>query len=229
MKHYSSNRDIPREMPPSQSPVTVALRALIMLVFIIGIPLVAFNGSSLPDGAKKMLEKVSSAIASVIPAKAADALPEAPRFGANTPTPPAAPAQPLGGPSVFPAQSPTAAQPALLPAGSGAQFGQATSNVVPVDYQSPLESNNKPSVGLQTAATPFMAMQDRLRQLGATYYLLETWGNQRQFFRFYCQMAVGGNSAYTHYFEAINANPIQAMADVLAQVERWRGGGESAR
>ena len=52
-----------------------------------------------------------------------------------------------------------------------------------------------------------MAMQDRLRRLGATYYLLETWGNQRQFYRFYCQMAVGGNSSYTHYFEAINANP----------------------
>jgi len=60
-----------------------------------------------------------------------------------------------------------------------------------------------------------MAMQDRLRQLGATYYLLETWGNQRQFYRFYCQMAVGGNSSYTHYFEATNTI-------------RWSNGGRFA-
>ncbi len=74
-----------------------------------------------------------------------------------------------------------------------------------------------------------MSMQDRLRQLGASYYLLETWGNQRQFFRFYCQMAVGGNSSYTRYFEAINANPLEAMGDVLRQVEDWRGGGDRVR
>ncbi len=74
-----------------------------------------------------------------------------------------------------------------------------------------------------------MALQSRLRQLGATYYLLETWGNQRQFYRFYCQMAVGGNAGYTHYFEATNSDPLGAMADVLRQVEAWRGGGSAVR
>jgi hypothetical protein len=229
MKQYTISRDVPRQMPPSQSPVTLALRALIMLAFIVGIPLIAFNGSSLPDGAKRLLDKAWPTIASLMPSKAANSLPEAPRFGANSPAPLAASAQPLAAAPNSLAQPSPGIQPALLQVGSGADCGQATSSVVPADYQSPLEATNKPSVGLQAAANPFMAMQDRLRQLGATYYLLETWGNQRQFFRFYCQMAVGGNSAFTHYFEATNANPMQAMADVLAQVERWRGGGEAAR
>jgi hypothetical protein len=216
-------------MPPSQSPATIALRALIMLAFIIGIPLVALNGSSLPGQAKKLLDKVWPTIASFLPTKAADSLPDAPRFGANSQSRQAVSAQPSVAAPNSAAQPLAGAQPALLPAGSGTHAGQADSNVLPVDYQSPLEPNKLTSPGLQATANPFMAMQDRLRQLGATYYLLETWGNQRQFFRFYCQMAVGGNSTYTHYFEAINANPMQAMADVLAQVERWRGGGEMAR
>ena len=98
-----------------------------------------------------------------------------------------------------------------------ARIWSAGINIVPADYQTAVEPNinNKGSNSGQTGTNPFMSMQDRLRQLGASYYLLETWGNQRQFFRFYCQMAVGGNSSYTRYFEAINPNPLEAMADVL--------------
>ena len=61
--------------------------------------------------------------------------------------------------------------------------------------------------------------------MGATYYLLESWGNQRQFYRFYCKMAVGGNPNYTRYFEATQGNALQAMAQVLQQVESWRAEG----
>jgi hypothetical protein len=63
---------------------------------------------------------------------------------------------------------------------------------------------------------------DRLRELGAVYYLLETWGNDGQRFRFHCKMAIGGNPAYTRHFEAIDRDAIQAMARVLAEVETWR-------
>ena len=203
-----------------------------MLAFIVGIPLIAFNGSSLPGGAKKIVEKVWPAIASAISTKTADILPEAPRFDAKSQNPLAAAGQNLSGVSNPPGQLSANNPPNLLnrAAANGAQFGQPDSNIVPADYQSAIEpAINKGSSGLQAGTNPFMAMQDRLRQLGATYYLLETWGNQRQLFRFYCQMAVGGNSTYTHYFEAINANPMQAMADVLGQVEQWRGGGSDAR
>ena len=70
----------------------------------------------------------------------------------------------------------------------------------------------------------FSVIQDRLRQLGATYYLLESWGSQRQLYRFYCKMAIGGNPNYTRYFEATDSEPLRAMAQVLGQVESWRKG-----
>ena len=76
-----------------------------------------------------------------------------------------------------------------------------------------------------SAADPFHAIPNRLRQLGATYYLLESWGNEQKIFRFYCKMAVGGSTDYTRYFEATHSDPLQAMLQVLRQVETWREGG----
>jgi hypothetical protein len=218
-------------MQASQSSASIAFRALVMLAFVIGIPLAAFNGSSLPEGAKKLLEKAWPTIASAISTKTSNRLPAAPPYDAKSQNPLAMPSQTLGGVSNPPGQLVAYNQPSFLPqrapGDNGERLSPQASDVVPADYQSEVEpciNGNGYNKG-QTEANPFMAMQDRLRQLGATYYLLETWGNQRQFYRFYCQMAVGGNSSYTHYFEATNANPLAAMADVLRQVEAWHGGG----
>ena len=63
---------------------------------------------------------------------------------------------------------------------------------------------------------------NRLQQLGATYYVLESWGNDQQLYRFYCKMAVTESADYTHCFEATDADPHQAMQRVLRQVESWR-------
>lgn len=68
----------------------------------------------------------------------------------------------------------------------------------------------------------FDDIQLRLRELGASYYLLESWGSQRQLYRFSCKMAVGGNTDFTRYFESADADPLQAMLQVLRQVETWR-------
>jgi hypothetical protein len=227
-------------MQSSQSSATIALRALVMLAFIIAIPLAAINGSSLPERAKKLLEKVWPTIASAISTAKSNVMTEAPPYDAKSQNSLAVPSQSLGGISNPPRQLSPINQANLLPqqtlGGSGERFspGPTASNVIPADYQSVVEprANDIKNTGFNSGPTDsnsFIAMQDRLRQLGATYYLLETWGNQRQFYRFYCQMAVGGNSSYTHYFEATNSNPLTAMADVLRQVEAWRGGGEAVR
>ncbi len=69
----------------------------------------------------------------------------------------------------------------------------------------------------------FKYVQDRLRQLGATYYLLEAWGDQKREFRFYCKMAIGGNPQFTKPFWSVDGDPLKAMTQVLQQVEGWRG------
>lgn len=85
-----------------------------------------------------------------------------------------------------------------------------------------LGSLGTPSTASANPEESFSYVQDRLRQLGATYYLLESWGDQKREFRFYCRMAVSGNSQYTRSFWAIDNDPMRAMSQVLQQVETWR-------
>ncbi len=74
--------------------------------------------------------------------------------------------------------------------------------------------------------TQFRRMEQRLRELGATYYLLETWGSSGDRYRFFCKMAISGTADYNRnrIFQATAADPLHAMQDVLEQVEQWRGG-----
>jgi hypothetical protein len=69
----------------------------------------------------------------------------------------------------------------------------------------------------------FTWMESRLRDLGATYYLLEAWGGEGVF-RFHCKMAIAGNAQLNRHFEATDPDPLRAMERVLTQVETWRGG-----
>ena len=71
---------------------------------------------------------------------------------------------------------------------------------------------------------PFRDMEQRLRMLGATYYLLESWGNAGNLYRFHVKMALAGNPSYNRHFEATDADPITAMRHVLSEVEAWRNG-----
>jgi hypothetical protein len=80
------------------------------------------------------------------------------------------------------------------------------------------------SAGAEAQADPFTAMERKLREYGATYYLLETWGNQREMFRFHCKMAVGNDPNYTRHFEAIDHDALRAMNQVVNRVEAWRAG-----
>jgi hypothetical protein len=77
-----------------------------------------------------------------------------------------------------------------------------------------------------------VAIQQRLRDLGAAYYALETWGAKGRLFRFHARMALGEGSNRLQHFEAVDADPVRAMAAVLRQVEqcspprvaqRWSG------
>jgi hypothetical protein len=76
------------------------------------------------------------------------------------------------------------------------------------------------------AAQPevFREVEHRLRQLGATYYLLETWGPRNDRYRFYCKMAIAGDSGVNRCFQATDSDPLRAMQEVLHQVEAWRSG-----
>jgi hypothetical protein len=188
-----------------QSSAAVAGRALIMLACVVGIPVLAMSGTSWSEILKKLQDFRLPAI--LDPAAASTSPPVA----QLAQTPPATPIRP---------------NRSIEPAGSG---------VIPASYQVPADSHGGLSLtatpdsqagasGMSAGADSFRGIQDRLRELGATYYLLESWGDQELMYRFYCRMAVGGNPNYTHYFEATDSDPLRTMLGVLRQVETWRQG-----
>jgi hypothetical protein len=75
-----------------------------------------------------------------------------------------------------------------------------------------------------TSPERFTALTRRLREHGATYYRLETWGKQDELFRFHCEIAAGNNPAAGQRFEAADGDPLLAISRVVEQVESWRAG-----
>jgi hypothetical protein len=116
------------------------------------------------------------------------------------------------------------AEPNLVHVGAGGENPTPSrGDASPLD-----QSRGTPALAGTQAATsgsdPYTVIQDRLRQLGATYYLLESWGDQDRQYRFFCRMAIGGNAQCTRSFWSIDTDPFQAMRQVLQQVEAWRSG-----
>jgi hypothetical protein len=216
-----------------QSSVAVAGRALIMLLCVVGIPIIALSDVSWSEMLKKLqnfrcpafLEHVLASTSKTAPASLKEAPPFTPLDTKNVPldtknTPPGTP-NPLG-------QIPTTTSALPL-----------QSSIIPVSFQSPIESSPALSVDVggqkvtnlaDLGANPLNAIQERLRCLGTTYYLLESWGNQQQMYRFFCKTAIGGSADYTRCFEATHTDPLQAMLQVLRQVEAQKaeGGGRRA-
>jgi hypothetical protein len=199
-----------------RSSAAVAGRALIMLACVVGIPALALWGTSWSEMVKRVQDFRWPTVFSPASASTPGAT-DAPAASPN-----ATPLTPAGAPNlVRPLEATAPLQPPLAPAPSA---------VVPADYQesSPTSrlavcDGSENAMSTASAADPFGSIQYRLRQLGATYYLLESWGSEQQLYRFYCKMAVGGNADYTRSFEAIHADKLQAMREVLRDVEVWKG------
>ena len=170
-----------------QSSSGTAIRAMVMLACVVGIPVAALSGVSWEDIAKKFQ---GFRLPDILPAAAASTSPpaEAGRFVPDEPTPRVA--------------------------------------LSPDLRRSPIERPAAEADPSLSTDPQICDIQARLRQLGATHYvleLLEAWNRQPQAYRFYCTVAVDHVSDQTQAFEAAASDPRQAMADVLRQVERWRG------
>jgi len=107
--------------------------------------------------------------------------------------------------------------------------GEVRDADVPSAYPAPLRESSGQLPGSAPAAPleqpdRFTAMERKLREQGAVYYLLETWGNEGELYRFHCRMAIANNPNYTRHFEATDRDALKAMSQVLSRVEAWRAG-----
>lgn len=104
---------------------------------------------------------------------------------------------------------------AILPAVAGDEPASTTAGLVGAVALQPLKVQ---------ANEEFTRIQQRLRGLGATHYVLETWGPTGEAYRFQCRMAAGHDAHYSRHFEATDVEPLRAMQTVLDDVESWKSG-----
>jgi hypothetical protein len=238
--------------------VATALRALVMLICLIVVPLAAVFGTSLPDVARRLLEGHWSQS----PAVATENAEESPHY--RTDPAGATPLDRGGRPQgearsaeVLPATyqmpdpldrsveaavwqgpgSPAKDASSRLLHAAAELAGQGLSDVgagaagsakaelfgAPPGELPATELSTQPA-SPGSATDQFADAQKRLRQMGATYYLLEAWGSDAERFRFHCEMAIAGNPHHTRHFEKTDIDPMRAVARVLQEVEAWRSG-----
>lgn len=103
----------------------------------------------------------------------------------------------------------------VLPAVGDEQSSAALNSTTALVAEQPLEVQS---------IEEFTRIQQRLRGLGATHYVLETYGPTGEAYRFECRMAAGHDAHYSRNFEATDVEPLRAMRTVLAEVESWKSG-----
>jgi hypothetical protein len=62
----------------------------------------------------------------------------------------------------------------------------------------------------------------RLRQLGASEYALEHWGDGGKLYRFHCEMPLPASPQLTQQFDAVAADPQATVERVVADVASWQ-------
>jgi hypothetical protein len=227
-------------------------RALVMLACLALVPFFCLYGKRLPDFAQAVMEAYKSHTHADSPANSqAAAAGEAPPFsGAVRSDAPATltnrglnarPLEPRPGDKTSETSQASFNDPVDGPKASGASeqgLGGTTStnSTAPKGPRDAQSSGQSPDVSggsskdLSSSSdgctVQFRRMEQRLRDLGATYYLLETWGTNGDRYRFFCKMSLAGNADYNRnrIFQATAVDPMQAMRDVLSQVEQWRAG-----
>ncbi len=103
---------------------------------------------------------------------------------------------------------------------------EAIGRAEPLKYDSGRGPDSQQGLGFSAepvADGPFERIERRLRELGATYYRLETWGSDGRSYRFYCQMGPATATSRPPTFEAIDHRSLGAMQRVLADIEAWLG------
>jgi hypothetical protein len=91
---------------------------------------------------------------------------------------------------------------------------------LPTTETDPMTAMPPPAV----VAEQFSTIQQRLRAMGATHYVLETWGPEGALYRFQCRMSAGHHPGYTRQFEAIDDDALRVMQTVLEEIDAWKAG-----
>ena len=198
------------------------IRSLIVLLFLIGLPIVAI----MPEGVQGALrgflpeEETESPTASVPPARSNESLPTFPVLTSPTPSEDLPPVVQLADFEISPEEN-TPVRPIANEVSS--DFVSPAGGLRPRnDLPRPSEqlSDGIPAGGMINPNTT--TIQSELDRLGATYYRLESWGNSPRIYRFHCTVTIKiGLAEYSRRFEATAESPDGAMRQVQTEVQTW--------
>ena len=175
--------------------MAVMFRAVVMLVTLVGLPTAWVYYGPLPQGAQQVVDRFVEVAQDALgwkkslPANTAIGEKTAPRYDDVLPTPTARPAV------------------------SRATF---QGNAEPVQLASATGSMPTPPAPITQDNQGEMAMHlSLLKSLGVAQYSLEKWG---QGYRFKCALPIGDNPDFTRQFEAIDADPLATVRQVVGEV-----------
>lgn len=194
--------------------MATAFRAIVMLVVLVGLPAAWVYYGPLPPAALGVIQRTVATAKQSLGWKeqssptrwSLDTPKTAPRFDASL----AQARQPL--------QQQTATQGTVLPTRPvtrDSQFKLASATVPAEKPASPLQVDAE----LARQLEPHLAL---LRSLNATEYTLENWGGGGELYRFRCAITLGESDDHTRQFEAVHADPLRAVHQVVGEVTSWQ-------
>jgi hypothetical protein len=96
-------------------------------------------------------------------------------------------------------------------------FSQAAPSAQPVASS----SQNSPNLAVTNTSSLTMLLT-RLAELGGIDPALEPWGTSGNLYRFRCRAALADSPQITRHFEAVAAEQLVAVENVVAEVQSWR-------
>jgi len=218
--------------PQSKDAMATAFRAIVMLVVLVGLPAAWVYYGPLPPSAMGVIHRtVATAKQSLgwkdqsSPTRWTVETPKtAPRFDASVvqTTRSAAQTTQLMAQATHHLQQQTASQGPVVPTQPmtrDSQFTLATATVPAAKPVTPMQAPMKINAELARQLEPHLSL---LRSLDATEYTLENWGGEGKLYRFRCAITLGESDDHTRQFEAVHADPLRAVHQVVGEVTSWQ-------
>lgn len=197
--------------------MATVFRATVMLVTLVGLPAAWVYYGPLPTPVMGVIERT------VLAAK------QSCGWGNCQLTDPWETAQQKTAPRYDTASDPAMDDALLLAQQAAVEQSAAPMPTMRHDGQLALASANLPQATMSVPLQGESALANQLdphlsllRSLGAANYTLENWGGSGELFRFRCSIALGQNEDHTRHFEAVGADPLQAVHQVVGEVTSWQ-------
>ena len=181
--------------------MVVFFRALVMLLTLVGLPAAWIYYGPLPQGAQRVVDRFVEVARDAVGWR-----------------------QPVTTDSVNYMKTPPRYDEELPTEIEVSEVSRATFQGTSAPVRLALASETLPSIStsvevgqdLNSQIEPHLAL---LQKLGVANYSLERWGEG---YRFKCAIPLGDNVDFTRQFEAINADPLAAVRQVVGEVTSWQ-------